>query len=592
MLDRKTKLRWRRLLRRRQRQVEGIGQATDQHLERHFFRRLSKLIEVRRFVFGWVTLVIIMGVAVLVQANSLRGAYQTFGPIDGGTLNEGVVGKYSNASPLYATGAVDSAVSKLIFAGLFKYDQNNNLQPSLAEKYEIDTSETKYTVTLKPDLVWHDGEKLTSEDVVFTYQMIQNPDARSFLQASWRGITIEAPDDRTVVFTLPSALSAFPQSLTTGIVPKHILESTPPEQLRSSDFNAIKPVGAGPFKFDAVEIEKISSDQRRQRIGLVANEDYEAGKPKLDGYVIHTYDDQKELEQAYLDKKISAMAGLANLPDSLERSLDTVEFSLPVAGQTMVFFKTTKPPLTDSAVRQALVLGSDRQQIINSTGLALVPSDSPLLRSHLGYDKKLIQKTSNPDEARKILDKAGWKVDQSSGIRKKANKELKFKLYSEANSEYASVTQSLQKQWRDIGANIEVILQSSDDLQSTVSSHNYSALLYPISTGIDPDVYAYWHSSQGDIRSSSRLNFSEYKSPQVDNALEAGRSRSDPAVRAVKYQPFLKSWLADNPALTLYQPRYLFVAREPFHNFQNKALVSPADRYNGVENWMIREGMR
>ena len=135
----------------------------------------------------------------------------------------------------------------------------------------------------------------------------------------------------------------------------------------------------------------------------------------------------------------------------------------------------------------------------------------------------------------------------------------------------------------------EVILQSEGDLQSTVSSHSYDALLDAISLGPDPDVYAYWHSTQSEARSLVRLNFSEYRSDVADKALEAGRTRSDPAVRKVKYRPFLEAWQKDSPALALYQPRFLYIARSPLYDFDVGSLVVAADRYAHVERWSVRE---
>ncbi len=73
--------------------------------------------------------------------------------------------------------------------------------------------------------------RLTTADVLYTYQTIQNPDARSPLFTSWQGVKLEVRDERTIVFILPGALGAFTHSLTNGIVPKHVLENTPPSQL-------------------------------------------------------------------------------------------------------------------------------------------------------------------------------------------------------------------------------------------------------------------------------------------------------------------------------------------------------------------------
>ena len=98
----------------------------------------------------------------------------------------------------------------------------------------------------------------------------------------------------------------------------------------------------------------------------------------------------------------------------------------------------------------------------------------------------------------------------------------------------------MQQQWRALGVKVTIQLHDTADFQNALTYHDYDAILNGISIGADPDVFVYWDSSQADIRSSNRLNLSEYKNPTADAALEAGRTRLDPQLRAIKYRPFLK----------------------------------------------------
>src|SRR5882762_4510422 len=125
MIDRSTRLRWRRRFRSRKRQVEDMSYQAEEHLERHFFRRVGRLGQVRRFIAVWVLLLVLIIGIVIVQMRALSGYYLAPEPIAGGTYTEGILGSFTNANPLYAVGSVDSSVSHLVFAGLFKYDQKN-----------------------------------------------------------------------------------------------------------------------------------------------------------------------------------------------------------------------------------------------------------------------------------------------------------------------------------------------------------------------------------------------------------------------------------------------------------------------------------
>lgn len=588
MIDRTTKLRWRRLIRRRRNQVEDLGFQAEEHIERHFFKRLSKLADVRRFVASWILLFVLLIGGVVYQLTTLGNYYMSLQPVPGGTFTEGMVGSFTNANPLYATGAVDSAVSRLIFASLLKYDSNNVLVGDLAEKWTVDAKETTYTVTLRQNLKWQDGVDLTAKDVVFTYQTIQNPDAKSPLLASWQGIKVSAKDDRTVVFVLPNSLSAFPHSLTNGIVPAHVLAQIPAAQMRATRFNTATPIGSGPFKWSAIEISGEATDDRQGRIGLVGNENYYNGSPKLSRYIIRFFSGEKQMLSSFENHELTAMSGIESLPDNFKTDTSIEQYNIPLTAQVMVFFRTSQEVLSDVKVRQALVQAVDQKKLVDNIGFPVIETKEPFLQDQPGYDPKITQLPYNFDAASKLLTDDGW-VPGKDGIRVKNGKQLTFSLYSQSTSEYAYVTQKLQDDWSKIGVKVQVLLQPDSDLQSTVADHTYEALLYGISLGPDPDAYAYWGSTQADQRAANRVNFSEYKSTIADKALEGGRTRSDPALRTLKYKPFLEAWRNDAPALALYQPRYLYITRDTVHGFNPSVINVAPDRYSNVSNWMIRQ---
>lgn len=587
MINRTTKLRWRRRWRQRKNQVEQLGLQTEDNIERHVFRRFDRLMQVRRFVFSWVVLCLFLLGGVLFQTSALTRYYKTSVPAEGGVLTEGILGSFTNANPLYATGPVDSAVSKLVFAGLLKYDSSNTLVGDLAESWDVDQTERVYTVKLRPDLRWQDGKPLTAEDVVFTYKTIQNPDAKSPLFSSWQNIAVSTTDARTVVFSLPSALSSFQYGLTTGIIPGHLLSDIPPAQMRATQFNTSNPVGAGPFKWSAIEVANHEKAQQG-RIGLQPNEYYHGGQPALQRYIVRYFTDQKQMIDSFENKELTAMSGLDTVPDALAKDASVEQYSIPVTAQVMVFFKISHEFLADVKVRQALVQAVDRDTLVTNIGYPVVASNEPFLPGHPGYDKAITQLPYNQKAAADLLTQAGWLVGKD-GIREKNGKQLTFTLYSQSTSEYAYVTQKLQVDWSKVGVKVDVLLQPDSDLQTTVTGHNYDALLYGISLGTDPDVYAYWGSTQADERAANRVNFSEYKSAAADRALEAGRTRADKVLRAVKYRPFLEVWRNDAPALALYQPRYLYITRGTIHGFDPQAVNLASDRYANVANWKIRE---
>jgi peptide/nickel transport system substrate-binding protein len=293
------------------------------------------------------------------------------------------------------------------------------------------------------------------------------------------------------------------------------------------------------------------------------------------------------MTQSFRHQELNAMSGLTVLPDELAKSKTTIEYNVPITGEVGVFFRMSNDVLKDVKVRQALTRAVDQEALLDGVGYPLLAVHGPLLGTHTGYAKDLVQPASDKNAANALLEEAGWKKG-ANGIRTKDGKPLTFHLYSQSSSEYAYITQALQREWRSIGVDVDVLLQSDIDLQKTAADHSYDALLYGISLGADPDVFAYWHSSQADVRTMSRLNFSEYSSGVADKALEAGRTRLEPELRVVKYRPFLEAWRNDAPAMMLYQPRYLYITRSKVYNLEPKLFNTGTDRYANVQNWMIR----
>jgi peptide/nickel transport system substrate-binding protein len=508
--------------------------------------------------------------------------------VPGGIYNEGVLGTFTTANPIYAVNDVDTTVSHLIFAGLFSYNDKNQLVGDLASHYSIDSKGTTYTVYLKPHLTWQDGQPLTSQDVLFTYNLIQDPDAQSPLENNWQGVVVSAPTPLEVTFKLPNVLASFPYNLTTGILPQHILENTPPTEMRTADFNTLHPVGSGPFSWLALQVSGDDPSVAQEQIALSPFANYQGGEPKLQEFVVHAYADQQQLVQAFTSGQLTGIEGLQEVPSTIAKMKSLQVHNLLLTAGIYTFFKTTSGVLSDQTVRQALIEGADVPAIVSNLGYPTRLVREPLLEGQLAYNALYSQASYNPAAARSLLTKDGW-VMGANGIRSKDGQPLSFILSVENTPEYENDANELQSQWRRLGVDMQVQLQPTDDFDITLQSHSYDAVLYGISIGVDPDVFVYWDSSQADIRSENRLNLSEYSNPVVDEALESGRTRLDPLLRIIKYQPFLQAWQQNAPALGLYQPRLLYLTNGPVAGFNDHVINVATDRFDNVQNWEIRE---
>lgn len=589
MLDKTTRLRLRRKYKRSRQQVEGIGGNADDKLDQHVLKRLSKINKVRRFVATWVLLLVMLIAVTIGQTRSLANYYLEPTPVPGGTYTEGMVGAFTNANPLYATGQVDQTVSKLVFSGLLKLTGDNNLVGDLARSWEVNESGDTYTVTLKENLFWHDGTPLTANDIVFTFELAGHPDAKSPLFQTWRGVEITAPDDLTVQFKLKNPLSSFAYSLTTGIIPQHKLADFPPEQVRSASFNTLQPVGSGPFEWATIETVGTNREKIEQHIGLRRNQRFYNTPAKLNQFQVQTYTDQDQLLEAFQKQRVNAMVGFDQLPDELTGDNQIHTYTAPIMAGNYVFFQNENEILKEPEVRQALLSAVDMNRVYNSLGYPAILVDEPVLKEHFLYTPKFKQLGFDSARANKLLDEAGWKRN-NDGQRIRKDQPLQLKIYAQNTSDFNKVSQQLQMAWEDLGVDVQVFLQSAEDLQAAVSNRVYDVLISGVTIGADPDVFVFWHSSQADDRSPNKLNFSHYSNSEADTALEAARTRSDPKLRKIKLDPFLKAWQTDVPGFGLYQPRFMYISRGEVYNFEITRVTMPANRLWNVQDWMIRQG--
>jgi peptide/nickel transport system substrate-binding protein len=233
-----------------------------------------------------------------------------------------------------------------------------------------------------------------------------------------------------------------------------------------------------------------------------------------------------------------------------------------------------------------LQVGTDTTAVRSSISENLPALHLPVVDSQLS-GKVPAAPTYNPAQAAKLLDQAGWKLDGS--VRKKGAEALTLNIVTTKNPDFEKALEVLSSQWRELGVTITTNIVDPDDpsqnvAQNILQPRQYDVLLYQLTIGGDPDVYAYWHSSQV----TDGFNFSNYKSAIADDALASARSRIETNLRNAKYLTFAKQWLNDVPAIGLYQATAQYVHTDGVHAIPSTAmLISAADRYNSVLYWTV-----
>ena len=502
----------------------------------------------------------------------------------GGSYVEGVAGAPGSVNPLFAAfNEVDRDLSALVFSGLMRLGPGGDVQPDLAQSMKVTPDGLTYIFELRGGLLWHDGELVTSDDVLFTVAAIQDPDFRGdpTLADLYRGVAVAATDDRTVTMTLPEPFAPFPaRAATAGILPEHLLGGAGAALLSDAPFNQ-RPVGSGPFKL--VELSSGSAF-------LEPFTAYHLGTPALDSLELRFYRDDAALMNALLTDEVDGALfrpGLAADEVSfidgdgrwLRRPLHTTAYSL-------VYLNPTVPGFESSQLRRALQHALDRDALIDDVlaGQALLV-ESPIVRDLWSSVASPESYAYNPELAGELLDAEQYVLND--GRREQDGEPLRFSLAASDDPTQVAVAQELARQWGELGIQVDVqVSGASQFVEGVLIPRAFQAALVSVDHGPDPDPYPLWHSSQafGDGR-----NLASFSDADADRVLENARLTTSAAVRSSDYRAFQEVYAGQVPAVLLYTPAYQYVVRSDVHGIAPGLLTSLSARFAGVHRWFVSE---
>lgn len=562
--------------------VKHAEGATQRHASRFILRRIENVRLVMTEIMIWLAAIALLIAGLGIQYSWNSQGSKKDGAKSGGVYVEGVIGNISTLNPLLAASEPEQAASRLLFSSLYNYDVTGALHTDLAESMTVKDDKV-YTIKLR-NAVWHDGKKLTAEDVVYTINLIKNPQVRSPLRVNWLDISARAIDDSTVEFMLPAVYAGFSHALTFPVIPKHILQSVSPSSMREADFSS-NPVGSGPFAVKRVQTSESTSSTDVVR--MEPNTKYYGAVSTLSRLELRAYGNESLLVKAVNSGEVSAASGLSlSAADNIKSKQYSTKHWLLNKG-VYLLMNNRSQTLQDARARQALRYATDTSSIRATVGDNVARLDTPILQSQIAQ-KLPAAPDYNLDKAKALLKEAGWTYNQGQWKGKDGRPLAVAVTTSSGRDEYKKIVDALKQQWSKLGVDVQLreIDTSSTTtsfVQSVLQPRDYDALLYELELGADPDVFAYWHSSQA---SASGYNFANYSNRTVDNDLVGGRSRTNSALRAAKYIQFVNQWLNDAPAIGLYQSVGSYVLNNGASIVEPRgSLNTMNDRYADVTTW-------
>ncbi|HDR8019379.1 MULTISPECIES: ABC transporter substrate-binding protein [Bacillus cereus group] len=462
--------------------------------------------------------------------------------------------------PYFQQNGWDGNVTSVIFASLVSTDKQGKPIPELAEKWDVSSDQLTYTFHLRKDLKFSDGSPLTADDVAFTLTLLHDKAYEGEVDISQYAVKggkeykegkatsiegIQVVDPQTIKITTEKVNSQAifvlgGTVLSKAYYGKDYKQNTSLDYLKDLYGN---PLAAGPYKF-----EKYIPGQE---VRFVANENYYAGKPKIQNFIYKITSGDTKL-QLFQTGEVDH-TGLGTGDEVLEqaKALEFANIQIETAPSfSYIYMNNNKPYLKDKKVRQALIYGLDRKKYVDTAlkGYGTV-ANVPIHPTSWAYTEEGVNKYEyDKEKAKKLLDEAGWKVG-SDGIREKDGQKLKLSYFGPSSAKDSDLLIPIAKEnYKEIGVEFNPEFMDFNTMLSKVNKGDYD--LASVSTPITSDP----SETAGEYLSTANETSLGYKNAKVDELIQKGIETVDIEKRKPIYKELYKE-LSDDPPVILLNYR-------------------------------------
>lgn len=473
-----------------------------------------------------------------------------FSNLNASTLNLSISSSPSRLNPILANDSASSEITNWLFNGLFKYDKDGNPVVDLALSYKFETN-TKLIIKLRKDVLWHDGEKLTAKDVVFTYNTIMDPKVFNSIKSNYKEVqSVKELDLYTLEINYKKPYFKALEIWMVGILPYHLLKNE--QNIMTSSFNK-NPIGTGAYKLDTFKIG--------QDIKLYANDKYFEGRAKIDE-ILYKFLPDTNTSFLFLKQNKLDLSGLTPLQIDRQISKDFKEnfqiIEKPSFSYSYLGFNLKNEKFKDIRIREALSLGINRQELVDILffGHGKV-STGPFLPGSFAFNKDVKVIKQDTKKAIKLLNELGYNKDNP----------FTFELITNTgNDTRINAAQIMQYQLAKIGVDMKIrVMEWQAFLNTIVHPRNFEAILLGWSLALMPDAYPLWHSSNSKL---GGFNLVGYENKEVDFLIEKASTTINRDQLGNIYKDIFKKITNDIPYLFLYIPNSITVVNKNIKNIE------------------------
>ena len=438
--------------------------------------------------------------------------------------------------PAIAPGSPDQQLITNIFSGLVRYTfGSNDVEPDLATHWDVSEDGRTYTFYLRDDVQWHRGYgPFTAHDVKYSFERILDPEVGSRWRAGMEVIeSIEVIDDHTVAITLQQPSAPFLTAIL-AFVPGYVVNQQAIEDF--GDDAAFNPIGTGPFQFVSYE--------PRQQLVLEAFPDFYRGEPEVKRIVWNVVPDESVQALALQRGELNHMIVRdVEVWETLKGRPGITLMETPATGYWYYAFNTTRTPLDDVRVRQAIAHAVDKELFVETVlGGNGVVTDTVIAPGMFGHTPDVPSYPHDPERARELLAEAGYPDGFTINV-----------VYNAGGGFHDQMAAVLQQWLGDIGVTLELIGLEGGAWTARRQTGDYDITISGI-TRADPDqiLSEQFHSTSFPPGGINQAYYAE-----IDDLVEAQRFAVSPAERAEILAEIQRRIAEDVPELPLFAPIYV-----------------------------------
>lgn len=530
-----------------------------------------------------------------------------YNPVEGGEVVIPLT-KFNTLNPLVTENSSYYFFSKLIFEGLFEFDNDLNVKTQLADSYKINDDGRTIEIKLKDNIFWHDGEKFKPEDVVFTVNTIKYANADStyrqmFLNAMGlasvsdirRIMDVTIVGDNDIIITFDRAFSNNLEVLTFPIIPKHVFASGKGgnnDYIKALELDNYKPVGTGPFKYEIYENMK--------EIRLSANDNYRDGKPYISEILGRVLESEEDILTAFETGQINMATTLGVDWDKYSQNsrINSLEF---VSGNyEFLGFNFGKEIFSGEkgiGLRRAIAYGIDRQSIIQKLYLGHgTQTDVPVHPDSWLLSEKANTFGYNLDLAKNEIKKLGWNDTNNDGILEDENgQNISLKILTNSyNPLRLRTAEMIKDDLKKLGIDVTIYPENNkgedvtaEDIEAQWTEVNqllvtgdYDIVLLGWQLSVIPDLSFAFHSSQIPYNT----NIIKYSNPNMDELLQNAFLKASREEKVKAYDELQSFIVKDLPYVSLFFKNKALLVDSKIVGELNPTFFNP---YKGIEKCYI-----